>query len=197
MMTTYDIILKRRTIRRFRQSSLDENALEKMVNAARLAPTGANLQPCEFIIVTEKGIMNRLFKALKWAGYIAPTGNPPEDKRPMAYIVVLVNTERRKTAGEIDAAAAIMNIIYTALEMGIGSCWLGAIDREQIRTILHIPETCKIDSVVALGYPDEEPIVEPLADSVKYWKDEKGVLHVPKFSLDQVMHKNQYVKQSG
>lgn len=196
-MTTYDIILKRRTIRRFRQSSLDENALEKMVNAARLAPTGANLQPCEFIIVTEKGIMNRLFKALKWAGYIAPTGNPPEDKRPMAYIVVLVNTERRKTAGEIDAAAAIMNIIYTALEMGIGSCWLGAIDREQIRTILHIPETCKIDSVVALGYPDEEPIVEPLADSVKYWKDEKGVLHVPKFSLDQVMHKNQYVKQSG
>lgn len=196
-MNTYELILKRRTIRRFKQSPISENALEKIVNAARFAPSGGNLQPCEFIIINEKLIVDQIFKTLKWAAYIAPAGNPPEGKRPVAYIVVLINTAKRNSGGESDAAAAIMNIILIALEMGIGSCWLGAIDRDPIRTILQIPETYKIDSVVALGYPDEEPVVEKLTNSVKYWKDKQGVLHVPKFSLERVMHKNKYTKYSG
>ena len=75
----------------------------------------------------------------------------------------------------------------TGLEEGIGSCCLGAIDREKIREILHVGQNSEIESVVALGYPNEEPVMETMKDSVEYWKDETGRLHVPKRSLEEVL----------
>jgi len=55
-----------------------------------------------------------------------------------------------------------------------------------------VPETLKIDSVIALGYPAEQPVAEEYSGSVKYWKDETGCLHVPKRSLKDVSHLNFY-----
>ena len=191
-MSVYEIIIKRRTIRRFKQEEVSENILNKLANAGRLAPSGANLQPLEFIIVNETESVDKVFPALKWAGYIAPAGNPPEGMRPMAYIIVLINTEIRSQGGEVDAAAAIENMILTALEDGIGSCWLGAIDRDQLRKIFKIPQKYRVDSVLALGYPDESPVVEEATDSIKYWKDENGILHVPKRKLSDIVHSNAF-----
>lgn len=191
-MSIYEIILKRRTIRRFKQDAIPVELFERLVNAGRLAPTGANLQPLEFIIVNEQEMVNKVFPTLKWAGYIAPAGNPPEGKRPTAYILVLVNTDIKSGNGSVDAAAAIENMILTALDEGVGSCWLGSIDRDQLRSIFNIPVHYHIDSVLALGYPDEAPVVEEVKDSIKYWKDEQGVLHVPKRKLSDVVHYNRF-----
>lgn len=191
-MSVYEIILKRRTIRRFKPEPLPLELLEKLVNAGRLAPSGANLQPLEFIIVNKPEMVNKVFPALKWAGYIAPAGNPPEGKRPVAYIVVLVNTQIKSGNGSVDAAAAIENMILTALEEGVGSCWLGSIDRNQLRSVFDIPQHYQIDSVLALGYPDESPVVEEAKDSIKYWKDDQGVLHVPKRKLSDIVHYNRF-----
>lgn len=191
-MSVYELIVKRRTIRRFRSDPVPGELLNKLVNAGRLAPSGANLQSLEFIIVNDAAMVNKVFPTLKWAGYIAPAGNPPEGKRPMAYVIVLVNTEIRSRGGEVDAAAAIENMILTALEDGVGSCWLGSIDREQLRTIFDIPQKYRVDSVLALGYPDESPVVEEVKDSIKYWKDEQGRLHVPKRKLSDILHFNRY-----
>jgi nitroreductase len=83
-------------------------------------------------------------------------------------------------------------MLISALGMGIGSCWLCNIDREKIRSILSIPDNLTIDSVTALGYPKESPVIEPLIDSAKYWKDENGILHVPKRSLESLLHINKY-----
>jgi nitroreductase len=63
-----------------------------------------------------------------------------------------------------------------------------SIDRDRLRTILGVPEDYRIDSVLALGYPAEEPAVEALGDSVRYWKDEAGRLHVPKRGTAAVVH---------
>jgi len=191
-LSVYELILKRRTIRKFKPEPVPEEVLNKLVNAACLAPSGANLQPLEIIIVTNTELVNKVFPTLKWAGYIAPTGNPPEGRRPMAYLIVLINTEIKPKNGEVDAAAAIENMILTALENGIGSCWLGSIDKEQIRTVFRIPQKYSIDSVLALGYPDESPVVEDAEDSIKYWKDEQGVLHVPKRKLSDIVHYNRF-----
>lgn len=191
-MGTYELITERRTIRRFKQDAVPEELLNKLVNAGRLAPSGANLQPLEFIIVNDKKLINEVFPALKWAGYIAPAGNPPEGKRPMAYIIVLINTKIKPKNGEVDAAAAIENMILTALEQDVGSCWLGAIDRDQLQIIFKIPSTYKIDSVLALGYADESPVLEEAVDSIKYWKDEQGVLHVPKRKISEIVHYNSF-----
>lgn len=191
-MSIYELILKRRTIRRFKPEQVTEELLNKLVNAGRLAPSGANLQPLEFIVVNNSELVNKVFPSLKWAGYIAPAGNPPEGKRPTAYVIVLINTEIRSQGGEVDAAAAIENMILAALEDGVGSCWLGAIDRDKLRTLFNIPQNYRVDSVLALGYPDESPVLEEVTDSIKYWKDENGVLHVPKRKLSDVVHYNNF-----
>jgi nitroreductase len=191
-MQVYEAILTRRTIRRYQQKPINEKILEKLINAARLAPSAANLQPCEYILVNEKNIVDQIFPCLKWAGYIAPAGNPPEGEQPVAYIIVLLNRNWRKEGGDVDAAAAIENILLTAMEEGIATCWLGAIDRDKLRQILGVPEYCAIDSVVALGYPNEKSVVEETDETIKYWKDDTGLFHVPKRKLHTILHKNKY-----
>ncbi|MFB3896438.1 MAG: nitroreductase family protein [bacterium] len=191
-MKAYEAITTRRTIRRYQQKPIDEKILKKLVNAARLAPSAANLQPCEYIIATDKPVIDQIFPCLKWAGYIAPAGNPKEEERPVAYLIVLLNRNWRKEGGEVDAAAAIENILITAMEEGIATCWLGAIDRDKLRQVLNVPEYCAIDSVVALGYPLEKSVVEESDDTVKYWKDDTGLFHVPKRKLQTILHRNKY-----
>ena len=191
-MNVYEAILIRRTIRRYQQKPIDEKISDKLINAARVAPSAANLQPCEYIIVNDKSIVDQIFPCLKWAGYIAPAGNPPEGERPMAYIVVLLNRTWRKEGGEVDAAAAIENILLTALEEDIASCWIGSVDRDKLRQILTVPDYCAIDSVVGLGYPNEQSVVEDSDNSIKYWKDDTGLFHVPKRKLETILHKNKY-----
>jgi len=152
-MNVYEAIRKRRTVRRFKQDPIPREILDKLIDAARLAPSAANLQPNEYIVVDEPGLVEQVFSTLRWAGYIAPKGNPPEGEKPVAYIVILTNKEKTTISGVSDAAAAIENILLTAMEEGIASCWLASIERETLQKILAIPDHCPIDSVIALGYP--------------------------------------------
>ena len=192
MGIVYDTIRQRRTIRRFKNKPIPEETLIKLVDAARMAPSAENIQPCEYIIVNNPQLKEEIFSCLKWAGYIAPAGNPHEGEKPVSYIVVLINAVLKRKGGEADAAAAIENILLAAWEEGIGGCWLGSIDRKKIKKILRIPHHLRVNSVIALGYINEHPVVEDLEGSVKYWKDDKGVLHVPKRRLTEIGYKNQY-----
>ena len=189
-MSVYEKIISRRTVRQFTARPVSEDILENLVNAGRLAPSGANLQPLEFIVVDDEMIRKEVFPCLKWAAYIAPEGNPRPGQEPMAYVIILVNEGIRPQGFEWDVGAAMENMILTAWEEGIGSCWLLSIDRDRLRQILFVPENYRIDSVLALGYPAEESLIEELTDSVKYWKDEQGRFHVPKRALKDVSHRN-------
>lgn len=189
-MSLYELILSRRSIRQFKPEPVSRSILEKLTNAARLAPSGANLQPLEFVVVDEEGVRKRLFPCLRWAAYIVPEGNPQPGQEPVAYVVVLVNLKLRKKGYERDVGAAVENMILAAWEERIGSCWIANADIEKIKDMLNVPEDYKVDSVLALGYPAEEPITEELKESVKYWKDSKGRLHVPKRRLDDIVHFN-------
>ena len=191
-MNIYDLILKRRSIRQFKQEPVSRELLDKLVNTARLAPSAANKQPLEFIVVDEQHVVDRIFPCLKWAAYIQPAGNPEPGREPAAYVVVLVNTEIRNSTFEWDSGAAIENMILAALEEGVGSCWLVSIDKKRIAEILDVPAGYLIDSVLALGYPDESPVADEMTDSIKYWKDEEGRLHVPKRPLSSILHHNKY-----
>ena len=193
-MSVYKAILRRRSIRRFQKRKIPFGILRKLINAARVAPSAANLQPCEFIVVNKREIVDRIFPTLRWAGYIRPKGNPPEGCEPAAYIVVLINRRKKphQAFAQADTAAAVENILIVAQDYGLGSCWLGAIDRVKISNILKIPKYCEISYVIALGYPDEKPRTERLKKSIKYWKDKRGTLHVPKRSLKEILHRNRY-----
>lgn len=191
-MSVYEKILSRRTIRQFKPRTIDREILENLINAGRLAPSGANLQPLEFIVIDDSEVTRQVFPCLKWAAYIAPKGDPHPGQEPVAYIVVLVQMDIRHQGYEWDVGAAMENMILTAWDLGIGSCWLLSIDRDRLRKILSVPENYRIDSVLALGYPAEESVVEEFTDSVKYWKDDTGKIHVPKRALKDVIHRNRF-----
>lgn len=192
-----ELILGRRTIRRFEQAPVSRDALETIADAGRLAPSAANLQPLEFIVVDREELKPRLFSSLKWAAYIAPEGDPPPGREPTAYIVTLVNTHVRDKMFEYDVGAAMQNMTLAALSLGIGSCWLLSIDRDRIRDILAIPAGYRVDSVLALGRPAEDPAAEDMEDSCRYWKDAEGRLHVPKRRLRDILHVNGFEKKPG
>lgn len=192
LMGVYELIIRRRTIRQFRAVPVPRSVLKKIVNAGRLAPSAGNLQPLEFVVVDEEEVRRSLFSCLRWAAYITPRGDPKPGHEPAAYVVLLVNLRIRERSFEYDAGAAMENMTLAAREEGIGSCWLISVDRKKAAEILAVPEEYKIDSVLALGYPAEKPVAEEFQGSVKYWKDEAGVLHVPKRSLKDVLHFNRF-----
>lgn len=188
----FTLIKNRRTIRQFQPEEIPTNILLELADLGRLAPSASNLQPLEFLLVNDQTVRQKVFAGLRWAAYINPAGNPKPGQEPTAYIVILVNTEIRKEGYQHDVGASAENIILGALTQGIGSCWLISIDRDRLRNALDIPEKYLIDSVLALGYPAEKPVIEDFKGSVKYWKDETEVLHVPKRKLEEVVHLNRY-----
>jgi nitroreductase len=188
----YETIAGRRTIRRFKPEPVSRELLERLVDAGRLAPSAANLQPLEFVVVDEAKLKAEVFPCLKWAAYITPAGDPGAGEEPAAYIVTLANTKIREKMFEYDVGAAMENMILAALAEGVGSCWLLSIDRDKLRVILGVPEEYRIDSVLALGFPAEEPAAEVMGDSCRYWKDAEGRLHVPKRARAAVVHFNKF-----
>jgi nitroreductase len=191
-MSLYELMLSRRSVRQFKPEPVPEVLLKNVVNAARLAPSAAKCQPLEFIVVTEESLRGRIFSCLSWASYITPQGDPEPGQEPQAYIVILVNLRVRKKGFERDVGAAAENMILAAWEKGVGSCWLLSINRERMRSLLKVPEHYRIDTVLALGFPAETPVLEEMTDSVQYWKDQKGCLHVPKRKLEDVVHLDRF-----
>lgn len=185
----HEKITSRRTIRKYAKENVPDGILLKCVDAARLSPSGANRQPLKYIIVNDEEALRRVFSTLRWAGYL-PDYQPSEEEMPRAYIVMLLDKNIREAAGH-DAGIAAMSISMVAYDEGIGSCILGAVDRERLRAILNLSEAFDIILVVALGYPAESPVTDKVTDgNIRYWLDKDGVLHVPKRDLEDVVKWN-------
>ena len=190
-MSVYTTILSRRSLRLFQQKPIQIELLKKFVNAARLALSAANLQPLEFYIVSDKNLLGKVFETLSWAAYIKPKWAPSKEERPTAYIVILVKDIDNKWYLR-DVSLASENIVIAAEEERIGSCIICKIERDKLHEILKIPKGIIVDSVIALGYKAEKPVIEDFKGSVKYWRDQNGVLHVPKRKLEDIVHINKY-----
>jgi len=189
-MNFEELIYKRRTIRRFKQDPISLDILKKLVDFARIAPMASNIQALEFIIIENIEMRQKLFPLVNWASSLPKDQRTPERGRePTAYIIVLVNTQIKKSFVDFDVGAAVENILLGAVDYGIGTCWMANINVRRIRDVFQIPEHYDIKQVISLGYPDEESVMELFKDSFKYWKDDEGRMHVPKRSLKEVIFK--------
>jgi len=187
----YEKITSRRTIRKYAQKEVPQEVLLRCVDAARLSPSGANRQPLKYIIVNDQELIKEVFSTLSWAGYL-PDYQPGEPEMPRAYIVIILDKSIRENSGH-DAGIAAMSISMVAYDEGLGSCILGAVNREKLKGILKVPDGLDIVLVVALGYPAENPVADKVKDGdIKYWLDENGVLHVPKRNLEEIVKWNRY-----
>ena len=186
MMDVYDVIMARRTIRKFRQDPVGRKTLEKIIDAARMAPTGKNGQPLSYGIISDRTLCNTIFPHTAWAAYLNGTYTPSETERPTAYIAVFTDVEN-KSSSDVAAGAAVENMLIMAQAEGIGSCWLGSVNREKVMAILGSPKNKHLLYLVALGYPSESPVAAPYKGDVKYYLDENKVLNVPKKSFKEVV----------
>ena len=191
-MNAYKAVTERRSIRRFRQEKIDEKLLMECLDAGRLAPSGMNIQPLEYIIITDN--LDEIHPHTSWAGYLREKKGwkQKEDERPTAYVAVLADTEKNQHAKH-DVGLAVANIVNVAYERGIGNCILGAIkDKEKLIEFLKIPEKYELSLLIAFGYPAHESFVEKYGNNPEYWEDGKGNFHVPKRSLKDIVHKEKF-----
>ncbi len=190
----YELIVTRRSIRFFKQKKVSLGIIKKAVNCARLAPSAANFQFLEYLVIKCTDLKDKVFGCLRFAAYIAPKRNPPKDKQPDFYIVLLINKERSQTPNLRDIGASAQNIMISLLSFGVGSCWLQNIDKDSLNRILDMGQKYEIDSIIAAGFPGEAPRLEVDSKNIKYWLDNKNQLHVPKRPLKDVWHYNRVEK---
>ena len=188
-MDLEEVIYKRRTIRRFKQDPIPLETLKKLIDYARVAPAGSNIQALEYVIVNGEEIAEKMFPLVRFAASLPKEQKPTIENKPMAYIIILVNTNIKKSFFEYDIGASVENILLGAITFGLGCCWMANINARKIKSLLEIPDNFQIIQVISIGIPDEESVIEPYSDSFKYWKDENGKMHVPKRALDDIIFK--------
>lgn len=186
-----DLVLQNRSYRRFDESyTIPRETLVELVSLARCTASAGNLQPLKYILSADQEANDRIFPCLAWAGYLKDWEGPAPGEQPSAYIVILLDKTITKNLMCDDGIAA-QSILLGAAEMGLGGCIIGSIQREKLRGELQIPEHLMIRLILALGKPVETVVLEDLVpgEGIQYWRDEKGIHHVPKRKLEELIVK--------
>jgi nitroreductase len=152
-MDVSEAIKKRRSIRSFAKTRIEKEKLEKVLEAARLAPSAWNKQDWRFIVVRNKETLDKLAKACDDQKHVAEADT--------VICLCGTNPKEKMSGGEmaysIDLAIAASFMMLQSTEMELGSCWIGAFNRHKVRTLLRIPDGVRVVSLLALGYPHYKP----------------------------------------
>ena len=148
-MSLLDLILSRRSIRRYENKEISEEVLQQILETGRQAPSAANRQPIHFVIVKDQDILKNLCDTMinRFVKYA-----------PVA-IVGCADVKSLLTGkwAVVDTTIAMQNMVIAAWTLGIGSCWIGACNEEKVKELLNIPDKWKVVALVTLGYPAEQP----------------------------------------
>ena len=160
-MDIFQVIRDRRSIRRYQDTAVEAEKLEKVLDAARLAPSWKNLQCWRFLVVRDRERREELLSAL-------PTDNPGSRAIATAPVVIVVCAEPTASGVEngieyyiADTAIAFEHLCLAAHALGLGTCWMGWFDETAIRDALGIPGSIRVVGITPLGYPDQEPKARP------------------------------------
>ncbi|MDE5879632.1 MAG: nitroreductase family protein [Desulfovibrio sp.] len=183
------LVLAARTCRRFVEDEpLSMADLDWLVDCARLTPSARNAQVLRFILVTRGEVCDELFKLTRWAGALKEGGAPKPGERPTGFIAILAPTEGAKLA-PYDAGIASETIQLAATTQGWGCCIIYSVDRAGAAALLKAPAGMEVSLVLGLGVAKEERVIAemPADGSFNYWRDARGVHHVPKRSLSELV----------
>lgn len=166
----------RRSIRRYRPDPVPEEMVEQLLEAGRWAPSASNRQPWAFIVVRDEAIRQQVgqhaaYLFLRWA-HVA--------EAPL--LIILCGDRRNPVYRQFlheDVALAGSQIMLQARALGLGTCWIGGLDRKAIAGILEVPDHIEIVGLLTVGFPAEDP--EP----------------PPRKSLTQIVHYDVYGNRAG
>ncbi len=154
-MEFFDLIRKRHSVRAYKKDLVEEAILQKILQAANLAPTAANRQPFQIIVIHTKGREQELQKIY---------GRDWFTQAPLVLCICVrpnLAWVRRdgKNYGEVDATIAMDHLILAATDLGLGTCWIAAFDPEAAKEILQLPDEVEPIAFTPLGYPaDAAPV---------------------------------------
>lgn len=151
-----DLLIGRRSIRKYKDKKIEKEKVDKILKGALTSPSGKNIQPWELIVVDDKETLEKLAASRGWA-------SKPLANAPLAIVVV---ADPELTSVWVEDASIISTIIQLMAEsLGLGSCWIQSRERftdnneivsDYVRNILEIPDKYFVESMIAIGYPDEE-----------------------------------------
>ena len=151
-MEFWELIKQRYSVRAYKSEPVENEKLQKVLEAARLAPTACNLQPFQLIVVHTKGRENELHRIYGASWFmqapivICACGKPSE-----SWV-----RQDGDNYCDVDVTIAMDHLILAAANMGLGTCWIGAFNAEAAREILGLPDDVKPIAFTPLGYPDDK-----------------------------------------
>jgi len=185
-----DIIASRRSIRKFREENISADTVRLLLDAARLAPSGSNLQPARFIVAQSPAAKEALsqytpYKFIVKASVIFVccadlTAMTSRDRRigellkegafegvdmdmndPSTAANPIIDEEAIKVYLTMNVAIAVEHIVLKAVDLGLGSCWLGRFDRDKVKEYLSLDESIYPVVLLPVGHPDQSPKARP------------------------------------
>lgn len=159
-MNALEAIGKRRSVRKYTGEPIPRKDLEKIVDAGRLAATGSNRQPWDFVVVTDRAMVERLKVAAEWM------------EKAAAIIAVVMDPSSRWWVE--DGSAAVENMLIASTTLGYGSCWLEGYTlphEEEFKKLLGVPKEKRLLTLVPIGVPAEEPTRKKRSlEEVLHWE---------------------------
>ena len=156
-MDLFEAIKSRRSIRAYTRENVSKEEVEKLIDAARWAPSAGNIQPWEFVVVRDVGIKQKLAVAALDQTFIEE-----------APVVIVVCADEAQSGGGYgsrgvtlyciqDTAAATQNILLGAHALGLSTCWIGAFQEELVKRALNTPQNIRPVAIIPVGYAAEKP----------------------------------------
>ena len=156
-MNVFKAIKNRRSIRKYKTTDIEDEKLEKILEAARIAPSASNRQEWKFILVKDQEKRAELVDAAHGQKFV--------EQAPVTIVACSTESERIMPCGQhaytVDLSIAVSFMILEATELGLGTCWLGAFNENEVKKILDIPEEIRVPAMFTVGYADEDPAPRP------------------------------------
>jgi len=162
-MDFFEVVERRRSVRRFKQEAVPADDLKKILEAGRLAPSGANRQPWYFIVVRDTETKKALSVAAKnqkfvadASAVVAAVGDPTVSAAKLPYTISSTRIPFKQ-----DPMIAVQHMVLAATALGYGTCWIGAFTEDEVKKILKIPDSLAVIALLPIGVPDEDPAPRP------------------------------------
>jgi nitroreductase len=151
-METWDAITSRRNVRQFADRAIDDEALDRILEAGRRAPSSRNWQPWDFVLVTDRAQLQELSKVWQGGHHVASSA------ATIALVVEDTDDQHKRETAQYDLGQATVAMMIAAADQGIGSGHSAVGDQAKAREVLGVPEDRRVAYLVDLGYPADRPL---------------------------------------
>ena len=151
-METWDALRARRNVRQFTEQPVPDDALDRILDAGRRAPSAGNWQPWDFVLVTDRSQLVELAKVWQGARHVAGAA------AAIAVVAPEPKDDRQSELLQFDLGQAVYAMTVAAADLGVGTGHAAATDQDQAGAVLGFPEGRFLAFVLSVGYPSDKPL---------------------------------------